>query len=206
MQILAVVDADSAANTVIVWHVDVDAQAPGMNRMCGAWVLTNQPQKVELLTRDRLVVATAAGLAAMPSGRRRPARAVDLVRTVNNVVSERDRLQAIYDALPASRKKTLVAPRWPAIPVAVSLSDPPHVKNTDPEVAVALGLARFLDQLADAWAACERERIARHYLSGDSSGGVSQIRDLPVELEPASSVNELGFSYSQPTIREWGSA
>lgn len=202
MQILAVVDADSPADTVIVWHVDVGAQAPGMSRMCGAWVLTNQPEKVELLIRDRLVVATAAGLAAIPFGGRDSAPVVDLVRTVNNVVSERDRLQAIYDALPASRKKTLVAPRWPAIPVVVSLSDPPHAENADPVVAVALGLARFLDQLADAWAACERERIARDYLTDDVPGRTSQIRDLPVEIESDTSVSEPNSSDSEAVVHQ----
>jgi len=66
---------------------------------------------VELLTRDRLMVATAAGGAAVRSGSRGPIGTIDLVGTVNNVVSERERLQAIYDAPPAPRKKTLVAPR-----------------------------------------------------------------------------------------------
>lgn len=202
MQILAVVDADCAAKTVTVWHVDVGSHAPGISRMCGAWVLTSQPERVELLTRDRLVVATAAGLAAIGSGARGPTSPVDLVRTVNNVVSERDRLQSIYDALPRSRKKTLVAPRWPDIPAAVSLSDPPRAKNTDPVVAVALGLARFLDQLAESWVGCERERIARDYLTDPISGQTSQIRDLPVEIELVRSVAQPNFPDSKFVVQQ----
>jgi hypothetical protein len=187
MQIIAVVDADAAANTVTVWHVDVGSQAPGMSRMCGAWVFNNESDKVELLTRDRLIVATAAGGAAVRSGDRGPIGTIDLVGTVNNVVSERDRLQAIYAALPAPRKKTLVAPRWPDIPTLVGLSGLPKAENADPVVAVALGIARCMDQIANAWADCERERITRDYLTDNTPGRPSQIRDIPVELESESS-------------------
>lgn len=185
MQIVAVVDADAATNTVAVWHVDIGSVAPGMSRMCGAWVITNEADKVELLTRDRLLVATPAGAAAIRSAGGAAAGTVDLAGTVNNVASEQDRLQAIYDSLPASRRKTLAAPSWPHVPAAVDLSEPPKADNTDPVVAVALGLARFLERLANAWADGERERIARSYLIDNTPGQPTEIRDLPVKTESA---------------------
>lgn len=179
MQIVAVVDA--AAHTVIVWHVDVGTEVPGMSRMCGAWVVT-EPRKVELLTRGRLVVATVAGAAAMRSAGCTPAGALDLVQTVKSVVAERDRLQAIYDALPASRKKNLVVPRWPHIPDTIDPTSPPRTEGADNAVAVALSVARYLDELAAAWTAIERQRIARTYLTDNTPGRPSEARALPLEV------------------------
>jgi hypothetical protein len=72
MQSVAVVDAN--ATTVTVWHVSIGAEAPGTSRTCGAWVLNDDPHKVELLTQDRLVVATPAGAEALRSVATKPAR------------------------------------------------------------------------------------------------------------------------------------
>lgn len=177
MQIVAVVDA--SADSVIVWHVDLGAGTSGMSRMCGAWVLINEPIKLELLTRDRLVVATAAGAGAMAAAGNHTAM-VDLVDTLNNVTQERDRLQRLYDDLPASRKKNLVAPRWPHLPIASDRDHSPRAETTNPAVAVALGVARLLEQLAVAWTAIERQRTARTYLYGDTPGRPPTVRELPL--------------------------
>lgn len=179
MQTVAVVDA--AATTVAVWHVSVGNDAPGMSRMCGAWVLNDEPQKVELLTRDRHVVATPAGAEALRSIKITPAR-MDPTEIVNAVIAERDRLQAIYDALPTSRKKTLVAPSWPHIPSTIDLDDPPKAQATEATVAVALGVARFVEQLATAWADLERQRTVRDYLTDGTAGRPSGVRDLPLAV------------------------
>lgn len=98
-----------------MWHVDLSPMSPVLSRMCGAWVMNDEPVKVELLTRDRLVVSSPAGMEALVaiSGR---TNTVDLESTIDQVVAERDRLLGLFDALPPSRRKTLVAPRWPHLP------------------------------------------------------------------------------------------
>lgn len=39
--ISSVAVADAGATTVTIWHVSVGNEAPGMSRMCGAWVLND---------------------------------------------------------------------------------------------------------------------------------------------------------------------
>lgn len=107
---------------------------------------------------------------------------LDLTKTVNVVAAERDRLQAIYEALPTSRKKTLVAPRWPDIPSPIDLADPPKAQAAEPTVAAALGVARFLDRLATAWADVERQRAVRDYLTEATPGQPSGVRDFPLAV------------------------
>jgi hypothetical protein len=178
IQTVAVVDA--GPHTVTVWPVNVGTGAPGISRMSGAWVLHDEPHKVELLTRGKPVAATPAGAEALQSASATPAGMLDLTDTVNAVTAERDRLQAIYNALPASRKKTLVAPRWPHMPPAVDLADPLRAQTTDDNVAAALGVARFLEQLATAWADLERQRTVRDYLTEGAAGQPAEIRDFPL--------------------------
>jgi len=86
---IAVIDAQDA--TVAVWHVSVGRDAAGLSRMCGARVLHDEQEKVELLTRGRHVVATAGGAKTLQSAKATTARMVDLTATVNAVAAERDR-------------------------------------------------------------------------------------------------------------------
>jgi hypothetical protein len=147
--------------------------------MCGAWVIANDSDKVELLVRDRLVVPTAAGAKAL-AAMKISAVTVDLDGTLNNVAEERDHLQGIYEALPPSRRKTLVAPRWPYLPASTNVDHPLPTEATDPLVVVALGAARYLEQLIVAWIAIEGQRTARGYLNESTSGRPPAVRELPL--------------------------
>jgi hypothetical protein len=178
MDSTAVVDAQ--ATKVAVWHVSLGAEAVGLSRMCGAWVLDDERDKVELLTRGRFVVATPAGIDALRSANATPSGVVDLAATVNAVAAERDRLNAIYEELPAARKKTLTPPRWPQVPAPADLADPPCADNVDQTVAAALGIARFLEELAAAWSGIESQRVARPYLTDGTSAQSTSIRDIPI--------------------------
>lgn len=182
MQIVAVVDADGN-DTVVIWHVDIGTEVPGMSRMCGAWVLPAEKHKVELLTRRRLIVATACGSGALSMAHCTPAGSLDLNRTLKMIEAERDRLQAIYDALPSTRKKTLVAPRSPAIPSPIDFAHPPQVQTPDELVATALGIAGHLDQLAGAWAGIERQRTARAYLTANTPDQSPDPRAIPLQID-----------------------
>jgi hypothetical protein len=176
---IAVIDAQDA--TVAVWHVSVGRDAAGLSRMCGAWVLHDEPEKVELLTRGRHVVATASGAKALQSAKATTAGMIDLTATINTVVAERDRLDGIYQELPAARRKTLTPPRWPHVPEAANFADPPRAANFDDPVAVALGIARVLEELATAWSGIESQRTARAYMTDATRGRPSDSRNLPLE-------------------------
>jgi hypothetical protein len=90
----------------------------------------DEEHKVELLTQGRLVVATARGIEALSAAHCTPAGSLDLNQTLKMIEAERDRLQGIYDALPSARKKTLVAPRWPATPRAIPKCNAPSRNAT----------------------------------------------------------------------------
>ena len=82
---------------------------------------------------------------------------IDPARTIANISAERDRLPRVYSDLSASRKKTLVDPRWPHVEPrwphvvdGIDPHDPPAVEGADTTVAVALGIARAFDVLASA--------------------------------------------------------
>jgi hypothetical protein len=98
---------------------------------------------------------------------------------VKAIAAERDRLNTIYEKLPPSRKKTLTAPRWPHVPPAPDLADPPCADSVDRTVAAALGIARLLEQLAIAWSGIESQRLARTYLT-EPAGEPAAARDIPL--------------------------
>lgn len=184
MPSIAVVDA--APDSVAVWHVAIDNDAVGISRMCGAWVYNHDDlSKIDVLTRGRYVVATPSGADVLTSLSARPAGLVDLGATINGVAAERDRLHAIYDDLPAARKKTLTPPRWPRVPDAVDLADPPQAHDAgDQRAATALGIARLLEELAGAWASLEGQRVGRTYLTNATPGKPSEARELPLVINP----------------------
>jgi hypothetical protein len=179
MQIAAVVDA--TPDIVVVWHVDIGTDNTGLSRMCGAWVLDNEPHKLELLTRDRLIVATTAGAEALPSSAKNPTAILDLAGIRANIAEERERLQRLYDELPPARKKTLVAPRWPQLPACIELDTLPPTEHTESDhIALALGIGRYLEQLATVWSAIEGQRTTRSYLANNSPGQPTVSRKLPL--------------------------
>ncbi|TDZ93473.1 hypothetical protein CCUG60885_03076 [Mycobacteroides salmoniphilum] len=180
MQIVSVIDA--GPSYVVIWHVDAGAEVLGMSRMCGAWVLNDEPHKLELLTHRKLVITTPSGAKALNATSSHPSGILDLDQTTKNIAAERDRLQCTYDGLPASRKKTLVAPRWPHLPDAIDLGNAPRARSADTTVARALGIARGVDELATAWAGIERQRLARTYLTDEAPSQPQEARNLPFAL------------------------
>ncbi len=140
--------------------------------------------KVGLLTRARYVVATPAGVDALQSAEARPLGFVDLTATISTVAAERDRLQTVFDELPAARKKTLTPPRWPSIPGPVDLADPPRAHNAgDPRAAVALGISRLLEECATAWSALEGQRTTRAHLTDATPGKPGDPPELPLVIK-----------------------
>ena len=163
-QSVAVIDAN--ADESIVWQVDVSADTQGSSRMCGAWVLAaNEYAKPKLLTQARYLVATPAGDKALDRASAHDNRGVvDLAATVTVVELEITRLQIVFERAAATSKSSLVAPTWPPLPKAIDLGQPPVDVKAPQNVAVTLGIARWLEAVALVWESLERQRLIRKYM------------------------------------------
>lgn len=156
----AVVDAQG--EQVIVWHVQTGLD-DGMSRLTGAWVVARaQTATIAALLERRRTLATQAGEKALADLGISPFARIDPAATLAAVRAERDRLQAIYDELPAPH--TFVAPIWPALPGPLDPADPPASHAVEP-TQVAHAVAGWLGGVADTWEKIERERITRKYLN-----------------------------------------
>jgi hypothetical protein len=178
--VVAVVHAEP--DTVAVWHVDVGVDKPGFSRMSGAWSKPRgETRTIELVTRQRIVLPTPSGQKALSKAKAAPAGYLDVEAVFSSVIAERDRLQGIYESR-KTKSKTLVAPTWPEMPDLLDLDAPPRIEVADQDndcVPIALGIARWLERLAVAWAAIEGQRVVRAYMVGAEG---RSVRPCPITL------------------------
>lgn len=172
---LAVVD--EPAGKICIWHVDVGPDI-GLSRLSGAWVLErDDTDKLHVLTKDRFIVRCAATDLIEREGIR-IAGVVDVDATVSAVRAERDQLQDRFDSHAATHK-ALVVPTWPDIvhpeDVAASVKRSGIIAE---RTGHAFPLARGLNELAEAWAQIEKQRLARKFLINPVGSGT---RPLPIE-------------------------
>ncbi len=180
--------ADAGGVRLAVWHVDV-GPSTGLARLCGAWLLDADGHAEELhaLLRDRSVLATDAGAAALGALGARIAGRIDPAATVAAARDDIAALQEAIDAELAASGRKLVPPLWPALPDVPDRPAQPSVPDRPAQpsaamsaadgTAAALGLARWLVTLAEAWQDAERQRLAREFLR--ARGGATH-RSLPV--------------------------
>lgn len=184
-QSVAVVDANAEA--IIIWHVDVSPDPSGLSRMCGAWVLEGTDvHTFETLTRGRYLATTPAGGAVRDGLRPDHHRGVlDLGRVDAEIASVVDRFQELFKEAAAASKSTLIEPTWPRLPGRIDPENPPADGGAPERVAVALGIARWLESMALVWESLEVLRESRKYLRGENEGQ----REFPVALLDQQSVN-----------------
>lgn len=179
--VVAVAHADDGV--IAIWHVDVGPDN-GLARMAGAWVLAlgasvlgDEAEKAEILLRGRRVLATAEGRAAVEGLTVSIEGFVDADATRAGISVEIARLQEAFDAAMATRKTKLVNPSWPTPPEALAVEE--GVGLDGEGVAVALGMARWLESVAKTWEKVEAQRVTRKFLQGDSG---KERRSLAVHL------------------------
>lgn len=174
-QSAAVVDA--ADGSVIVWQVDMSADA-GLTRMSGGWVIdSNARVALRSLTQGRYLVATSTGVkACAKADAGSHAGMIHLALVIDAVAAEISELQATFDRALSNSRTKLIAPKWPWLPPLIDLEDPPYDRNAPGGVAAALGIARWLEALALAWESLEQQRLARRYLRGKET----TQRPLPI--------------------------
>lgn len=168
--------AHAVDGAIAIWHVDVGPDN-GLARMAGAWVLApggedSEAGRAEILLRGRRVLATAEGRAAIEGLGVVIEGFVDPAATLAGIGEEIAALQEAFDVAMATRKTKLVNPSWPTPPEAL------EVVGGD-EVAVVLGMARWLESLAKTWEKVEAQRVTRKFLQGD---GGKERRALAVRL------------------------
>lgn len=175
---MAIVDA--ADEESIVWQVDLNSDAQGLSRMCGAWVIAAaDDRKVRLLTQSRYLLSTDAGARVCKrAGVDGHLGRVDVVGTLSAVDAERTRLQQVFERAAAASKSSLIAPTWPHLPEPLDLAHPPRDRIAPLNCAAALGVARWLESVALAWESLERQRLIRKYMRGDD---LTQ-RNFPLQL------------------------
>lgn len=154
---------DARGEQVIIWHVETGPDL-GLSRLTGAWVFgADEQDKIELLAADRRVLATPTGEEILDRLNLSILGHIDPDATVKNIKKARDELQVSYETHP--KRKTLVAPDWPALPDTVDPQNPPSAMSDAP-TQVALAIARWLAQVAIVWEQIEGERIVRKYIPG----------------------------------------
>ncbi|WP_024793366.1 hypothetical protein [Tomitella biformata] len=154
-----------------IWHVDVGPDN-GLARMAGAWVVSDELDQAATLLRGRRVLATAEARAAIEELDVPIAGFLDPDTTLAGIGEETDRLQEEFEAAMAGRKTKLVNPSWPTPPDALEVAD-------GAEVAVALGMARWLEGLAKTWEKVEAQRVTRKFLAPELG---RDRRSLPVQF------------------------
>lgn len=156
-----VVDAQNGK--IVIWHVDTGPDH-GMSRMAGAWVVgKDDGDKIDLLVAERRALMTEAGQEALAELCIELPGLIDPDSTLDNLQSVLSELQAVYDAHP--KRAGLVAPEWPPLPEKTGVHDLSCGQSQKP-TQMALGLARWLEQVATAWDRIESVRIARKYMPG----------------------------------------
>ncbi|MBB5153705.1 hypothetical protein [Saccharopolyspora phatthalungensis] len=153
---------DARGEKIIIWHVNT-GPAVGLSRLTGAWTFgLDEVDKVKLLVAERRVLMTSAGQEALDQlSIAVPARIAPDV-TLDSLRTQRDELQAAYDA---QERDDLVAPTWPSLPEPIDMRNPPSAISPEP-TQVALALARWLAQVAATWEKIEAQRVVRGYMPG----------------------------------------
>lgn len=161
-----------------IWHIVIGPGYP-MSRLCGAWV---NPTVNPSLLATRLLLPFGGRLA--DDLRQFQAASVG----VFDPAATLDAISARIAELDARHKESLTKagkPRaplsWPSLPQALDWDNPPPPLpgvTDDPLTSATIGVARWIANLADAWASVEVNRLSREHLAD----GEVAPRPMPVVL------------------------
>jgi hypothetical protein len=175
--VVAVVNADG--DRIAIWHVVLSPSYP-MSRLSGAWEHASAG-----LVATRLILPFGG---QMPDALTHLASAspgvIDVSATLAAVSEWLDKLVTLHESSRNARGKSRAPIKWPALPAPLDWTSPPSPPAgvvDDPFIASTIGVARWVADLADAWAAIETKRRSREHLAA----GNTQPRPLPVVLVKA---------------------
>ncbi|MDO5730433.1 hypothetical protein [Corynebacterium sphenisci] len=157
--------AGAGGEDLAVWHVEL-APAAGGDRLSGAW-LTGPGDGAAELARVLAGCAVLQVDAAVPDWAAPALAGVPRMDPAATAAELRAVVGRIRDRAAAERARpgrgNLTAPRLPELPDPAPV-DVPHVG--EPGAAAALGWARGLEALAEAWAEVDSQRRRRDWLRG----------------------------------------
>jgi hypothetical protein len=173
---------NTVGDRVAIWHVVVSPSYP-MSRLSGAWTHASTD-----LVATRLILPFHGqlpdSLAYLESA---SAGVIDVSATLAAVSEVVAKLDELHKSSRNGVGKSRAPINWPQLPLPVDWASPPSPPNgvvDDPFVAMTVGVACWVADLADTWSAIETRRLSRDHLAGSDKGP----RPLPgvlVETAPA---------------------
>lgn len=166
--VAAVIDA--ADKKALIWWTAIGLPVAGFGRLCGAWVLDADDDRLASLIDGRYMVTTAAGSDLVAERGFAAETRLNLAATLHVVRAEVSRLQAIFEQENGSRiaSKKLKAPSWPVLPVDLDI-ERPHAARAESAAGVsgnrALDIAHWINALCAAWDEVEDQRMGRPWMS-----------------------------------------
>ena len=185
---VAIVHGDNKRTAI--WHVDVGPSAMQMSRLAGAWVADNAdiggwvtPNRdgvfPHLLVGRQVVPYAGTVPEALQLYRTLFGTQLDLEQTRVNVIRWRDDWNEHHSVSLTKAGKPRMPIAWPEVPKPINwqeMSESGRGRGDEPLIAEAIGLARWVGQLADAWNGIENERLARPHLCGS----FPTVRPMPI--------------------------
>ncbi len=166
--VVAVVDATDTE--VLIWWTAIGQPVAGFGRLCGAWVLDRDDNRIGGLLAGRYLVPTQAGIGFVAGRGIVTGAPLDLQCTRHSVHADIARLQAIFERENDTRiaSKKLKAPTWPVLPSDLDVEHP----HTDQRASAAadtenraLDIAHWINALCACWDEVEDQRMARPWMS-----------------------------------------
>jgi len=162
--IVAIIDSPNP-NTVVIWWVSLfrTFEGDGSN-LCGAWFFSaDQRDEIESVVYRVLWLPTSSGLAATTNLGIVPGPIVNANAVLLEVMGWGDRVEAAITAekLSSTAKRNLKDFVLPTFPAPLDLEMPPTAFGCPDDVAVALGVARWLGKVFAAWHQIETRRLGR---------------------------------------------
>lgn len=169
---------NSADGRTAIWYTDCGVDSD-LTRLCGAWVDLTDEQTEHVLAQRTLLSFPDTPIPELST----EITVLDPNATRAAVLAEIDRLDALHRQSLTAAGNPRAAINWPTVPDELDFADLPAVPpgvSTDPLIADTIAVARWLENLADAWAAVETHRTSREHLRE----GQPRLRPFPAVTRP----------------------
>ena len=162
---IAVVNAD--ADTMAIWHVAADPIAQTA-RLCGAWVTGDLDTQRKVVAARKAVVLGDRSIGSTTEVLAHAGGIIDLKATLAAIEQYTCGLDDIHHASRTPKGSQRAPITWPTLPEMLDWAALPAVPAgvvEEPLIRSTIAVARWMADLADAWAAIETTRTSRAHLS-----------------------------------------
>jgi len=162
---IAVVNGD--ADMMAIWHVAVDPVAQTA-RLCGAWVTGDLDTQRKVVAARRTVVLDDSSIGSTTEVLDHADGVIDLKATLAAIEQYTCGLDDIHYASRTPKGSRRAPITWPTLPHMLDWAALPEVPAgvvKEPIIRSTIAVARWMADLADAWAAIETTRTSKPHLS-----------------------------------------